>query len=264
MAKQKRQAPKPQRRELEQKRYIPKLMAMPADKVRRRWKVWLPRLTGQVMELYRQLSIYHEVVSVVKANPAALKPPVFFIWLRDNYVTAIAMGIRRQLDCDYRSISLGRLLREVEHRPELISRRSYRAMMRRKGLSPVEADEMLRRRIGPKAFTAAIATRDIRRVERAEERIRKLVNKRIAHTGVQSALRKPPTFQQIEHAVEEIDQIFVKYDAIIGGGGLTTARAAMLNWSRVLEIPWITPAQRDSIERYPGPRHNQLGLPRER
>jgi len=210
------------------------------------------------MELYRQLAIYHEVVSVVKTNPATLRPPVFFIWLRNNYVTAIAMGIRRQLDCDHRSISLGRLLREVELRPELINRRSYRAMMRRKGLGPDDADEMLRRRIGSTAFTASIATRDIRRVERAEERIRRLVNKRIAHTGLLSALRKPPSFQQIENAVEEIDQILVKYDALISGGGLSTTCPAMLNWNRVLEIPWVAPGTRASISRYSGPRHNRL------
>src|SRR5262249_95705 len=150
------------------------------QKVRNRWKRWMPRLAGEVMELYRQVAMYFELAAIAKANPNVLKPPVFFIWLRNNHVTAIAMGIRRVLDCDHESVSLGRLLREVELRPQLVNRKAYRAMMRAKGLRSDEADENMRRRIGAVTLTAGMVARDIKRVDRAEERIRRLVNKRIA------------------------------------------------------------------------------------
>ena len=229
---------KNQRRELQGK-HVKRLMAAPPDSVRRRWKRWLlGRLSGEVAELFRHIEIYESLVAMVKVNDALLEPPVFFIWLKNSYVTAIAMGIRRQLDCDPRSVSLGILLREAELRHSLISRKCFRAMMRRKGLTPEEADGDLRRRIGSTTFKVAMATADIRRLERAENRIRRLVNKRIAHTGLLSEMRKPPTFDEIKKAVEEIDKVYVKYDAIIAGGGLTTARVTMLDWSRVLAIPW--------------------------
>jgi len=162
---------KNQRREL-QDTHVKRLMAAPTDSVRRRWKRWLlGRLSGEVAEIFRHIEIYETLVAMVKANDALLKPPIFFIWLKNSYVTAIAMGIRRQLDCDPRSVSLGILLRESELRPDLISRKCFRAMMRRKGLTPEEADGDLRRRIGSTTFKAAMATADIRRLERAEHRI---------------------------------------------------------------------------------------------
>lgn len=246
---------KPQTRTLNGK-YVTKFMAMPAEKVQNRWKRWMPRLSGEVMELYRQLAMYSEIVAIAKANPATLKPPVFFIWVRNNHVIAIAMGIRRILDCDHESVSLGRLLRELQLRPGLINRKSYRAMMRAKGLGPYEADENMQRWIGATTLTAKMVVRDIRRVDRAEGRIRRLVNKRIAHAALLSQLRKPPTLRQFEDAVEEIDQVFVKYDGIIAGGGLTTCCPGFLNWNRVLLAPWISAGQ--TVPRYPGPRHNRL------
>ncbi len=245
---------KPQPRMLSGK-YIPKFIGMPADKVRRRWKRWMPRLSGEIMELYRQLAMYFEIVAIAKANPGTLRPPTFFIWIRNNHVTAMAMGIRRILDCDHESVSLGRLLRELELRPGLVNRRSYRAMMRVKGLRPSEADENLRRRIGGTTLTPRMVARDIRRVDRAEERIRRLVNKRIAHAALLSRLRRPPTLTQFQDAIEEIDQIFVKYDAIVAGGGLTTCCPGFLNWNQVLRVPWVSSGQ--SVPRYPGPRHNR-------
>jgi hypothetical protein len=166
------------------------------------------------------------------------------------------MGIRRVLDCDHESVSLGRLLREVQLRPQLVNRKAYRAVMRAKELGPDEADENMRRRIGATTLTPNMVARDIRRVDRAEERIRRLVNKRIAHAALLSQLRKPPTLSQIEDAVEEIDQVFVKYDGIIAGGGLTTCCPGFLNWNRVLTAPWLSSGE--SVPRYGGPRHNRL------
>jgi len=68
---------KSQPRNLDAK-YVSRFKAMPASKVRARWKRWMGRLSGEVMELYRQLAMYHELVAIVKANEIALKPPTFF------------------------------------------------------------------------------------------------------------------------------------------------------------------------------------------
>ena len=65
-------------------------------------------------------------------------PDAFLEWIQVNYVTAVAVGIRRITDSDRRSVSLGRLLYELIEHPRTVTRRSNRALYR--GVSIVLAE----------------------------------------------------------------------------------------------------------------------------
>ncbi len=229
--------------------------------LRSRWRRQLPRMVSELSSLYARMQVFQELLAVVRANPAVLQPPLLFNWARDNYGVAVCLGIRRLADASDGVVSLGHLLREVELRPEVVGKRSYRALTRKQGLTRVEADGQFERRAGRhgEQLRAADVARDIRRIDRAEHRIRKLVNKRLAHATPLTSIRRPPTFDEIELVLEELDQVLVKYDALIGGGGLTTVHAALLDWRRVLEKPWLDRTARRAVQRYDGPRHARLG-----
>jgi len=248
----------PNRRELDAD-YQAKVLRKDAEELWARWQKWFPLLTNYVSDLYHRMEIYKDLVEVVKANTETLKPPVLYNWLRDNYVVAESMAIRRLLDVEERSVSLGRLLREIELRPELVTKLRYRELMREK-MSQQDADASFDRIMGGPAvqIASAIATADIARLEAAEENIRKLVNKRFAHAAPFTQVAQFDVFEEIEHAIEELDQVVVKYDSLIYGGGLSTAHAAKLYWKQPLEIAWIQNTPRSEVPRYEGPAHRKL------
>lgn len=186
-----------------------------------------------------------------------MKPPVFFNWARDNYVLAICLGLRRLSDVRADVVSVGRLLRELETRPEVVSRRSYRALQRQKGISGEDADETFNLLVGLGCayLPRRAASQDIARVERGDARIRRLVNKRLAHAAPLSALRRPPSFQELENALEVFDQVLVKYDALLADGSLSTLHSTMLDWRCVLLKPWLSSRPDERPSRYYGPQH---------
>jgi len=123
------------------------------------------------------------------------------------------MAIRRLLDVRDDVVSLGRLHREIEARPELLSRERYREQASLKhGLAPDLADRDYEGRVGVflDHISTAYVAGDIARLEAAEAKIRFLVSKRFAHAAPLEKLDEPPTLNDIENAIEEIDQIFVK------------------------------------------------------
>ena len=224
------------------------------------WQTFFPLLTHFVTDLYHRMEIFKDMVEVVSAKPETLSPPVLFNWMRDNYIVSECMAIRRMLDVDERSISLGRLLREIELRPELLSKTRYFELVRDKGLSESAATESFDRMLGQSVdhITTELVAADIARLEDAETNIRKLVNKRFAHSSPFTQVPEFEVFHEIEQAIEELDQIVVKYDSLIYGGFLSTTHAAKLNWKQPLAVAWLPRDTQSSVPSYGGPTHRAL------
>ncbi|MEK6775343.1 MAG: hypothetical protein AABY87_00505 [bacterium] len=242
-----------QEKELE-KRIRPKTPAA----LRSKWRRWLPRLKGDVTDLYRKLQIYKELVSIVKADKKTLDPPAFFNWARDNYIVAICIGIRRLSDKDLDSISLRRLLGEVALRPDVVSRDSFRALHWQKDCTSRDADVSFDKIVGrgKSHVSAQMVTADVKKLAQADERIRRFVNKRLAHHVPLGQIRRFPTLSEVEEALEVFDELFAKYNMLISGDGFITLYATpQYDWRRVLAHAWMsnTPGRRP--KRYQGPKH---------
>ena len=83
-----------------------------------------------VRSLLLSRQIFWEIQKIVSANAKLQEQPgLFNRWLATNYVVAATVGIRRQLDRDPRSVSIVRLLTEVEaaleERPDILSRANF-------------------------------------------------------------------------------------------------------------------------------------------
>lgn len=245
-----------QRRELS-KEYRAKVAKVPADDLWASWQTFFPLLTNFVTDLYHRMEIFKDMVEVVQAKPDTLNPPVLFNWMRDNYVVSECMAIRRMLDVDERSVSLGRLLREIEIRPEILSKARYLALVQGKGPNEAEASAAFDRMLGASVdqITPEMAAADIARLETAEANIRTLVNKRFAHASPFTEVPSFELFKEMEQAIEELDQIVVKYDSLIYGGYLSSAHAAKLNWKQPLEFAWLPRDERREVASYSGPTH---------
>jgi hypothetical protein len=70
----------------------------------------------------------------VAANPKVATPNTLHDWISFNYTHASAIGVRRMTDRDKRSISMVRVLLDIRHDAESITREWHRTLDRAGGL----------------------------------------------------------------------------------------------------------------------------------
>lgn len=252
---------KKKNRQQEKEVYLQKMRLASPSALRKKWRRWLGRLSEDVSGLYRNLQIYKELIAIVRDNPKTLHPPAFFQWCRTNYIVAICIGIRRLSDNDFRSISLRRLLEELLERHDVLTRTSYRAFYWPKGLTSIDAYRDFDRKVGQGKQTIQKKTvrRDICKLKKTDDRIRRYVNKRLAHNAPLYEIRNIPTYDDIENALEVFDELATKYYSLLTGAGLVSFYSTPnFDWRQVLKSPWMDRDHSKWPEKYYGPNHQRL------
>lgn len=209
-------------------------------RLRRRWRARLPRMLDEMTDLLAKREIFWELQDIAKRNPKVLKPSAFFHWLSTNYVNAMTIGTRRFVDQSSDSHSLWRLLFEILEHPGSITRRSYISFYRN---TPPG--------FGNASFSNIAATKgqclsqrrvrsDLRAIENTSARIRRFVNKRVAHLTAEGQLRRAPNFNELDTALDTIDRILCKYNILLRAEEMSSAKATrQYDWTEVLKTAWI-------------------------
>src|SRR6266850_2902607 len=96
----------------------------------KKWDRWLEKIKGDITRLSVNRHIFWEVQEIIKRNAKIQKPSSFYEWMGNLYATDAVIGVRRLLDKDDRSISLARLLTEIQEKPEVLSRARFLALYR--------------------------------------------------------------------------------------------------------------------------------------
>lgn len=208
--------------------------------MRRRWRKRLPALTEELTRLLRSKEIFWGLQEVAQGNPAIQNPAAFFDWMRINYVIALSIGVRRLADPSEDSLSLWRFLYEVLEHPGVINRRAHRALYR--GEPSIHADRTFDNLVGRGrgALSQRAVRADLRAIEDAHKRIRRFVNKRVAHRTSKGAIRHLPTYKDLNDALAVFDRILCKYYTLLTASGMTTAYATpQYDWRDVLRVAWI-------------------------
>lgn len=208
--------------------------------VRRRWRKRLPSLTEELANLMRSSEIFWELQEVAKKNPAVGTPGAFFTWLRINYVETLSIGVRRFVDSSDDVHSLWRLLYEVLEHPGVINRRAHRAMYGASGSSRADSTFDNLAGSGRSVLSQRAVRSDLRAVEDAHTRIRRFVNKRVAHRTSPGMIRRLPTYGDLDSALRIFDRILCKYNTLLTASGLSTAYATpQYDWRDVLRVAWM-------------------------
>lgn len=207
---------------------------------RRRWRRWLDRIYNDVLGLVLKREIYRQVGKIIDQNPRIQLESSFYSWMSEVYAAAMAIGVRRQLDRDSRSISMQNLLREIRQCPGALSRSSYVAHARR---DPYLRDALHRqfdRLAGarqPHISLRAIAT-DLTTLERKLERISFWVNKRIAHSGRRGPSR-PPTFAELNECVDLLVELAKRFLLLLRCRSYSFDITWQFDWTQIFRHPWI-------------------------
>jgi len=197
--------------------------------LRRKWRSWSRVLTREVGDLLWQRQIFLDLNEVGRHNDRIGEPSAFIDWIRLNYVVSTSVEIRRLTDLDPRSISIGRLLWELIAYPSVITRSAHRSLYSpgQVEIADISFDNLAG--AGRDSLSSRSVRSDLRRLEDAEERVRRLVNKRFAHRAGPGAVRKQPTYQQLHGVLDVLDGVAVKYHILLTAEGLTTAYATPVN-----------------------------------
>ena len=213
-------------------------------KLRNKWRRWLKIIGSDLGDLLTSQDIFNEIQKVFKANKQIQSPTLFYRWMNDNYATRITVGIRRLTDYDRRTISLYRLIQNISENPTALSRAyfvsGYPQWMRDKGSADKDFDQFACRK--SKLLSKFKLERDMRRLTNETERLRKFVNKWIAHTDLRQRVQmhKIPNYEDVADALKAVDKIYCKYILLLTRSGARTRKPEIVpDWKEPLRHPWI-------------------------
>jgi hypothetical protein len=212
------------------------------SKLRSRWRSWLKPMSLDLDTLKWKQEIFWELQEISKKNNKILKPGDFFNWMCDNYNIALTVGLRRFDDQDLRSRSLWVMLYEILKNPGVINRNTHLKLYNKdqKNLGNATFDTLVgssKERLSQKKVRS-----DLKALEDAAERIRRLVNKRIAHFTKPGGIKKIPTYVELDNLLDVIIKILGRYNLLLTATNISAGAEKLPNtWTKVLQKPWLDP-----------------------
>jgi hypothetical protein len=198
-------------------------------------------------DLLGRREIFWDLQDVAKENSKILHPGSFFDWMCRSHIIALAVGIRSFIDFDKRGNSLAYLLYEMLEHPGVISREWHVRMYRRTPIGEELGHRSLNAVVGKgRVYLPQTAIRsDLRRIEDASERVRRFVNKRVAHRANPGAIRSLPRLSELDAALDTVDEVLCKYNLLLTAEGTNSLCATrQYDWREVLWEPWILPGSK--------------------
>ena len=209
-----------------------------------KWIRWLKVVRGDIEQLLIKRDIFWAVQEMIDSNSELHKPSSFYSFLGDTYIAYVAIGIRRQVKVDNKSVSFARLLNEIETCPEILSREYYTGLYK-DSLVEFLADRDFdifcgrnRDHVSPNKVGF-----DLRQLKQASSKIEEFTDKRIAHHD----RRKPkglPRFKDVDTCLDILDELYVKYHLMFYAQSMETLMPTyQYNWKAIFEVPWLAPVR---------------------
>lgn len=218
---------------------------------RQKWKKWIDKIGHDLGDLLISQDTFKKVAQIVASNKQIQSSPFFFTWIQNNYVDSIVVGLARLNDHDGRTISLHNLIKDIKENPEAITRdyfvSRYKKWMQDKGMADYDFDKFAEK--NNQYISSSKLNKDIKRLDKETKLIKDFRNKWVAHLDVNRAIKQLPTHNDVEKALEFLDEIFCRYYMLIDGAGIVTAKPALaFDWKESLTHPWIEMPEEESDE----------------
>ncbi len=179
-----------------------------------KWERWLEAIRLQLQAVMRSRFILRETFALIRDNPSL--PPSSFIYhhLRVWYGDHAIMALRRQVKEDRQSISLVRLLRDIEANAALLSDGHGKPLL------------------GTKVAA------DIHRLATVTASCERFADKRVAHHDRGKAPASP-SYDELDAGLDELDTLFRKYYLLVTGKAMhSTTPFIAFNWQKAFEHAW--------------------------
>ena len=226
----------------------------------RTWRANLLKTNSDVGNLLLSRYIFQETQRVI-ARKQKLEG-VFVRWLRINYVNTVALGIRRQLDTDPKTVSLANLLRSLIAKPNVITRERYLAVAtsvppdllryrrRRRTagfvqwMDSVAAHSFFDKVAAPNSdhVSREVIGSDLKLLQQRGMRVERFATKRLAHYDI-----TPPAavkYEEIDAALDTLDDLLEKYNSLIH-----PTRSVHRRWQAGVSLEGLYPGWKQVFER---------------
>lgn len=209
----------------------------------KKWNRWLTVIYRDIKATLTHRAIFQEVQGMIRSNPKIQVANPFYDWLTTAYVTTVAMGIRRQAKIHKEAISLARLLQEIRHHPEVLSRQRFQALFKRTPLSLEEVDRLFDPFAGPggEHIDPAKVEEELRMLKTKANKIEQLADKRIAHYDqVRARHAVPlPSFDELDECLDFLEELMKKYLLLFRGQECKRLVPPLPeDWKQIFEHPW--------------------------
>jgi hypothetical protein len=204
-----------------------------------KWLRWLREAEDDLIGVAWNRAIYNGLGEIGDANPD-IPPSPFFEFLGEAYATTQAVAVRRQAEYNRQGSSFGTLLHEIKDDSGRLTRERYIALHDDED-AQAWATENWEKRFGgtvDEHLDRKIVEQDIAELAAAVEPIKTYVDKHVAHRDNQRS--DPPTFGDLNNAVDTFEKLVSKYGNLLRGAGLIQLEPTpQEDWTAVFRVPWI-------------------------
>ena len=219
------------------------------NKKEQKWISMLKQIEKSTSDLLGSRLFFREFMSIVEANPKLPDNNYFIIWLWENYLRNAAIGVRRFLDKDTRSVSLYLLLKDIRENHEILSRERYTALFKGTRYADdfdyinIGFDELVGE--GKEHIEPADVEDDIKKLVARTEVLNTYVNKTVAHLDKEK-LEKLPTVKDLDDSIDLIVKLVQKYHAIFHGETTILQPVPQRPWKNIFNVVWLLKSEKDS------------------
>lgn len=221
-------------------------MQSPVDADLAKWRSWIEKnIRDDVVDMYARRLIWREVNEMLDANREVSDAhSAFWDFQHQNYAAAQVMAVRRQADTNHKSRALGRLIKEMRDRAEILTRDYFVGLW-----DEIDTDEIVRQHAHA-AFDRmagdvgdhldpAIPRRDLESLQRDARTVRLFADQHIAHDQAEPTA-DVPTFDQLHAAVDSVGGIFGRYATVLTSRMYIRLEPVMLtDWKAIFRTAWL-------------------------
>lgn len=212
------------------------------------WTQQIRKITDELENLLTHRQIYRRYGEMVSSNSAVgSNGAIFHNWVKTNYVTFVAMSIRRQMGEGRDEISLVKLISDIKLHSGEITRDWYKSLYPDRKLFDIDvsagmANQFFDQTAGEgESFDPAIAEKDLEALKTMGKDIKLLATRTVAHS-IDKEVPKL-TFDQVDQCIDKFKQITSKYLLLLTAAGENLEVVIVDDWQAIFTKPWIKSAR---------------------
>ena len=223
---------------------------------RAEWTKQIDAITQEVYAIHHHRDLWRQLAEITQA--AKLPASVFFDALTMWYAATQSVAVRRQLDTSKGTVSLVRLLEDLERHRGLVTREWHVSLWVGENPELVidkgdgwmwtpfldEAQANFDKFAGERAhehLDRGVVQADIARLKEAGASVQKYVNEAIAHATLrrQSAV---VTYAELNGAIDVLAELVGKYTSLLKAEAIAQFEPVIQqDWTAIFRQPWIDP-----------------------
>jgi hypothetical protein len=215
-----------------------------------RWTAWIEKIRDDLQDIVNYHQVYECFVKMVNANLQHVQKNhgrLFCDFVRKCYGVHAATGIRRHVKSDKDSISLMKLLDQLQKSASQFTYAFYLQQF------PLETDKwewqkstFARFSENRECLSLKIISEDIETIKNIAGKVSDFTDRAIAHLD-QRGIEEAITYDDMANAIDLFNQTACKYIALITGDGYTTLKPTILyDWAKIFTVPLDIRKDRES------------------